>query len=586
MSIIFDPLTGEPIETNDLAGDAIDKVEDVVQESAVTENMQEPVISITTDNTKEQNELANVENTEELSESISSEYAKEQSESITTEKTEEPNDSLTIEEDESITKEEINFDPLTGEPIKRNEFSSKQENIEQNNQFSPIPSDVNPPQNNKFFLIAALAVVAVLVLCLLFLSGLFMSDKQKVARAIRETFDYETEIGKIGKNILNILETENYTSNVGLTGNEFGFISMQSIVEGKDKQIVLNLDIDQIPKISAKIGIDNKNLKLEIPELSDKLLVYSYKEDKRGAITQYLDDETLESLDKRLEELYNGDSKTVSDEFNIELNKELNECIKEHSEELEFEKVDASVFEVDGKEVKCKGYRVDVDNEFILDFYDDITDIYIGKMEDELSEIDDVTGRDLEDSFEELRDVIKEIPDMNITFYIYKNQLAAVLSDIDDSEYNDIDIFFEGGDYRAQNIVIKSDDEEVFALKGSNKADKEIYIIDICEEEIFRLDYNIENNTIKLEGNFDEDKFVADINVDSSSKYVEFKINNLEISDESIGMVTFRIEKGGNIQEYVNTQEFDIGSATEADFNNFLYTINLDYLRSFERTIY
>ena len=74
---------------------------------------------------------------------------------------------------------------------------------------------------------------------------------------------------------------------------------------------------------------------------------------------------------------------------------------------------------------KCAGYKTTITSDYMIecvDIFEDYMDAQVGDLLDQA-----VTGSDYDDykeSFDELRDDFKEMPDIDITFYIdvYKRQ--------------------------------------------------------------------------------------------------------------------------------------------------------------------
>lgn len=62
----------------------------------------------------------------------------------------------------------------------------------------------------------------------------------------------------------------------------------------------------------------------------------------------------------------------------------------------------------------------------------------------------DLSEMDLSDSFKELKHALKDMPDMEVTFYLYKNQVAALIVDDDEDDLT-MELLVKGGDYPMQN---------------------------------------------------------------------------------------------------------------------------------------
>ena len=149
MSISYDPMTGEPIETNDEIKDAKDEAVETANEAS--EAVEE--VAKATEET--------VENASEVSNDAVNEVVEGTKESAETEP------------------------PVTSpDPVKET--------------YSPIPDEpTESGKKNTIIGIVAVALVAIIVVCVLFFSGVFMSKRDKVAKATAATFKYDTELGKV-----------------------------------------------------------------------------------------------------------------------------------------------------------------------------------------------------------------------------------------------------------------------------------------------------------------------------------------------------------------------------------------------------
>ena len=361
--------------------------------------------------------------------------------------------------------------------------------------------------------------------------------------------------------------------------DDYGEFSGSIIIDGKDKQIVGNIDSDMVPEMSLKAGIDSKKVKVEVPELCDYLFVYDYTADNDGYITEMLGDDELASLNSSLKMIYDVSSN------NADLEAKHKKCMNKHFKELKFENADKEYYKIDGKKVDCKGYSVEVDSDFYLDLYDDIVEIYKEEFEDTLKDMEEMTGESLDDSFKEVRNELKQMPDMTVYFYIYKGKLAAIKGE-GDKKSGEIEIQFKGGDFRAQNISVLADGDEVMALSGTNKKDKETYTLEVDGDEVCTIEYNYKKGKLTFEYDYYYDSFELEMDVKSSSNEVSFVVDDFDYDDEVEGSMNFTIKKGAKIQKYSNTDEFDIGNADESDFEDLMESFDQDLLMEFGGLLY
>ena len=533
MSISYDPMTGEPIETSDEVKDAKDEAIETAKEAGeageevakAAEETAENAAEVSKDTVDEVVEVAN-ETTESVPPTTSPEPVKE-----------------------------ATYSPIPDEPEKTG-------------------------KKNTIIGIVAVALVAIIVICLLFFSGVFMSKRDKVVKATEATFKYDTELGKVVKNLSSIVKSGSYTAEFSADIDDYGEFAGSVIIDGKDKQIVGNVDSDMIPEMSFKAGIDSKKVKVEVPELCDYLFVYDYTADNDGYITDMMGDDEIASLNSSLKMIYDGSAD------NAELEAKVKKCMNKHFKELKFENADKESYKIDGKKVECKGYSVEVDSDFYLDLYDDLVEIYKEEFEDTLKDMEDITGESLDDSFKEARNELKQMPDMTVYFYIYKGKLAAIKGEGDKKNSGEIEIQFKGGDFRAQNISVLADGDEVMALSGSNKKDKETYTLEVDGDEVCTIEYNYKKGKLTFEYDYYYDSFELEMDVKSSSNEVSFVVDDFDFDDEVEGSMNITFKKGAKIQKYTNTDEFDIGNSDESDFEDLMESFDQDLLMEFGGLLY
>ena len=245
---------------------------------------------------------------------------------------------------------------------------------------------------------------------------------------------------------------------------------------------------------------------------------------------------------------------------------------------LKFQSAAKEEFTVNDKDVMCKGYTttitganiwniIDGSYQAMLDNYQsvgeavDVLDSY-GEIESELSY--------LEDELDNMEDIV-------VTFYIYKNQLAAIVVEDEDFE-DDLQLCFEGGDYRLQNITFKSGSYRI-SMKGSDDGTKEKFKLrekyGTDAYDIGSFEYNYESGKYKIE---------VDGEVLSGKLYKEGRTLNLSIDGQyDIPDMDFAVTRGAKLQKF-SGDEFDIGNADADDLYDLVDDIT-DELSDFDYLI-
>ena len=425
----------------------------------------------------------------------------------------------------------MKFDPMTGAPVQSNAGTEYT---------AGINTGTGKKKKGKFA--AILGVVAAILCCCVVAfagvkSGAFLGPSGKVALAVSNTF---TDIPEVAENMkgINLLNEKAYT--VSVDGKaESNSINVTYSSKTNEKQFSGKINVEDTPEISFLAGIDKNKVKAEIPLLGNKLFIYDYHEEKSGYLKDQLGSDTLDAIDKACETVFSQKEQKNQTE-------KLAKILTRQYKDLKFKSVGKDSFEVNGKDRKCKGYQVTVTEDTMKDFVDALDDF----TSEELGDIYDQA--DVREAFNELRDGFDGMPDMDITFYIYKGKLACVSFEVQGDE---LQLLFKGGKTRTQNMELKADGETLMELEGevSGKTEKSRLYVD--GDKVLEMEYNAKTGDYELDLT-DDVRISGTLKTDR--KGFEFSIRGDDIS----GTVT--IKKGAEIEKY-SGEEFDIGNASESD---------------------
>ena len=538
MSISYDPMTGEPIETPDET-EVTEAVENVAD--AASDAVDQAAEDVSTEAQNVAQEAGAV--AESAAESVNA-----AAENVS----------------EAADQTERRFDPMTGEPIDPSKASPAVSNTAYSSDAESKKGGFDP----KFIIfgVIGLAIIAAIVFVL---TQVLFSKRVRVEKAIAKTMNVDSQLFKDGKNLYNILKGKSYSVTATIDADDYGSASGSLVVDDKDKQVSAKVEIEDIPEFSVLAGIDSKSVKLEVPEFSDYLFVYNYTEDKNGYITDMMSDSDIESLDSACKVIY--EYSAGSDEYT----KKVAKLTRDYEKKLKWKKTDAKTYKVNDKKVKCKGYTTTIEKDLMLDYWDDFTDLYLEEFDDLNKEMKNLADTDLKDSFKDVRDELKSMKDIDVSFYIYKGALAAI--DIDAGKNGNGAILFKGGDYRAQNIVIEADGDEVFELKGSKNKDKESYTLCADGEDLCELTYDTKKGVLEIEYEDWYDSYDYEFNIKSSGSSFTISSDEMEVEGEDVSFA-LEINNSGKIQKYTNKDEFDLGNADEDDFEDLIESIDMDEL--------
>lgn len=425
----------------------------------------------------------------------------------------------------------MNFDPMTGQPINTNNEDNKK---------------------NNTGLILGLIIGGVVLLVGIIIAILMLvvyNGKTQVALATKNTVEEITNNNQLIKvfDVKDIVGDKNYSVEVDVDTElpSVGDISVEGKISVADDlmQASGDLDLSFLPSIEYIFQLDDHQLKGNIPLLDKYLFTYDYTKNNNGYLMQQVDTETLNAA---LSQAYKAVFEADLDE---DISKELKDTYVEAFKALKYSKIKSSEYAIDGKAVKCKGYEVTMSadeinklltatNTILINNYEEIMDI--GDIEDYISDYD---GSDL-----------------NIDFYIYRNTLAAIIVNNDEEK---IEIQFNGGNYRAQNIKVLENDTEIMAVTGSISDGVETVSMSIDNK--YSLGYAYDTNKDKLTLNFTDgyDVYDIDMEVIRTKSKLDISMDFIDFGDTYIGG-SLVLSDDADIKNLTGT-EFNIGTATEDD---------------------
>ena len=451
------------------------------------------------------------------------------------------------------------FDPMTGMPIG------------QGAGYNPMPEQNPKGKNNKLPLligvVAAVVALAVVVFVIIN-SGLLLGKADKVILATSNTLKDAPHFVE-ALEPLNVLNGNKYT--VSASGEMDGDkMSGELRVNDKEKQVSITLDFDGYPKLEVLAGIDSKSVKAQIPAISKNVFVYNYTQNNKGYLVDEIDD--IDELNSLLESLSKSSNKNISEEIKKVIVKEF--------KSLKFANAEKEEYTINEKDVTCKGYVATVTSDNLINIVDGIeavmNDYYASMYDNDMLDTDDIA-----EEFEDLSEEFEDFDDIEISFYIYKNKLAAIKIDGEDMDQK-VEFCFEGGDYRMQNMALKSGSYKLL-IKGEDNGSKEEFTLKerygSDSEQIGSLEYNYESGkfSVNLSGTSFSGKLTKSgsgmtIKIDRIGSY--YYIENLELT----------ISEGAKMKKYQG-KEFDLGNADEDEFTDLsedimdeLYDSDLYYL--------
>ena len=512
-------------------------------------------------------------------------------------------------EDKEIIREQNGFDPMTGEPVysyhAANGFDGMTGeplyvNVEQAGYDTMTGQPVfkiksEPPfprtsggvtrvslaepdnSNRKVIVIAAIAAVAVAaIIAAGFLSGLFLSSRDKVAKAAYKTIEDST-FGKMMIDAASLLSSSELTTSANADVSVYGYSGSAeaTIAQNSRKgELYINAgaDISDMFEQHANFYYDDSSIQLSLPDINDEVYVYRYTADNSGAIADLIreaSDGSIEDLNTVLKSA--NDIFKSNDAYKRNLKKELRKAYKK----VKVSGISSEQFEVDGKSRKCKGYRMHVSEENIAEFARALTkaskDAYGNEMEQMMSALAALTGEDdfleMYDKAEDGEELAEMISDgaesFDIDFFLYGGKLAAIRASDD---YDELIIEFHGGDRRCSNMDLttkrkSSDRSETISIESSISGGKEKGKLYYNDTNVGSYDYDMKSGDFHAEV----------LNVGNTKGVLLVDKNNLRFETDITGSVSADIVL--NIQNKARFAELDgdrvdVGAMTESEMED------------------
>ena len=492
-------------------------------------------------------------------------------------------------------KKIVGYDPETGAPIYE-ETATTQETVETapetqetpvetesveaavdfaTPEYSEMPAEESNKKKIGIFIGVVAAVIVIAIGIVLAIMFLVKKPKDIVSDACEKTFENFAK----GDNLLfSAIVPKGFEGAKELTLAVEGAyedtwlesdVSFDVTIAANDDKLQVyggvKSDSDGIPYIEAVLDATDGQAKLASPLLKN-VYVYDFTKECTGFLADYMDMAGISSDD--ISEYYASIHDAAKDAVeNPDKYEDFRKRFEEVADNFEYKKIDSEEFTIDDKDVKCKGYKMIITEENMEEF----CDAYLEMTQEAITEglgayIEEMSGEDMEDLMEDYKDELmyafEDMDDIEINFYVYKNELAAITCEV---EGEDISIQFQGGDYRAQNMVI-----EVAGVKAKINSSKddgvEKFTVKVAKQEVFSYEYDSESGDLSLviagEGE------IEGINIKSEDgewtvSLDDFVYEDAEISG-SISLTTDAEFKD------IDGKEFLLNDASEDDFYEIL----------------
>lgn len=385
----------------------------------------------------------------------------------------------------------------------------------------------------------------------------FMDEAETVAFATKNTIRDAKPMIITDLNlskIYQLIASKKYTVEVSGEVND-ARLEGKYMSKSSERQLSGQVSVDG-DCVDGTILLTKYQLKVGIPELTDEVLIYNYKEEADGYLVDLLEEEgvSMDVVSEILQKIY--EQKEIESK-GVEISKVYTKQMKT----WEWERIEENEIEVDGMLKEAEGYAVTITEENVENLLNAFEDYFSHNYQELMREY----GKDF---FEVLKDEIKDMEDIYCKFYIYGKQLVTVELQYDNEEIN---IYFKGGDFRMQNMEIEIDDGNnmtVINLEGKAVGTKETYRLRTEEEVIAELEYDSSNGKYGIEIAPDSDygtEVQGTINKNKDEYGLRFRVFD---GDDTI-QGGFAVSGESRLQE-LSGSEADIFNMSESEFRTLL----------------
>lgn len=452
------------------------------------------------------------------------------------------------------------FDGMSGEQI------YKLKATESGNNSPAIKMIKNSSVKISAIIAAVIAVIVVAVVAFgAVKSGLFLSKQEKIAIAFYETVKEDT-IGKTLIEAADVLNSDKLTANINSDVSYMGQQANVKVTSAIDKTAPAmygsaNVNMSGIIDQTMECYADGSVIEVALPEINSTVYEYDFSKKGKGAIADAIERSTKGDI-KDLNDVISGCMEIIKAQ--PETSKKLVLEMRKVINKIKVEDAGNEVFEVNDKDVRCKGYKLVITDEDMIAMVEAVkkaeTKQCSEAKEKVLKGLSALSGDDFDeeynDAYDELEDAIDDVDDVEVTVYLYKGKLAAVMMEDNNVE---LKLLLEGGEHRTSNMEFKvnaGSDTYRLKKKSSMKGSKESGTITGDGIELVGYSYNP-----------DDGKFNVD--VQGMSFDGKFLVKNGKISTGFDGNysgvsvdMTADISKGCRISK-LKGKVFDIGNADE-----------------------
>ena len=384
------------------------------------------------------------------------------------------------------------YDPMTGEPIYEDTASEGGDPSAMEAVRNAIPTDEEKPKSggkagflkSPALIIVAAAVVA-LILVLFVGSRVILGRNGKYLKAIKNTI----KPNRLETIILDTAETlAGGESTLEASGEVYDYSAEISLSQSmKAKKINLDAKIEGDDTATLSLMLDDQKIVLQAPEIIGDDLAYDFVSGDHGSLDDVAGKDMLDDIDKALQSVF------VMDDT-AKYRSRLQKLSKNYFNKLKFKKDDEETIKIDGKKRKCKGYTAEIDSDLVMDYYDEFYEVIKDYLDE--SSLSKSEKTELKSSLNEASKQLENMPDIDLTLYLFKGALAGLRVQEGRDELCMIE--FHGGSTRMENFDVAVNGEDVLEVEGETDKGVESVTLYISGEEVMSYEYDFKDGDLEL----------------------------------------------------------------------------------------
>lgn len=436
----------------------------------------------------------------------------------------------------------------------------------QNNTYSPIPEE---PKKKKSKMPLLIGVIAAVAICLGIAIAIAMGGKkpsQEILQALQNTFKDETHTTKLWEQLGDLVKAD-YTISLNVSVNESD-VSVKYSNDLTEPQFWMSYEDYWTDRIEFLAALTDSKVKVQLPYLSDYVYTYNYQEEKTGYLVESMDGaEDLDVLDIALGYIYDMNGMAGQEAYN----EEFTAILMKEFMSWEFEEIAAKTFKVNEESIDCKGYKTTLDAEKMIALIEEVEVLYQEYGLDYWEDFPDY----MENPFDTIYAGLEDMVDVEISFYLTKEQVACILME---SEGDEIKISFRGNEHGAQDIEIEVDNYSLMEITHETDNTEEKTTIGYMGADLVTFSYDYEAHEFSLGIEYDYTDLLISGMLESNEEELKLSVDTFDFYGliDNVGCEV-TVKKGAEPQEMVG-EEFDIGNATEEEFYEMLSEVYDNYM--------